>query len=243
LNKNDPKVIVAEHAHEIYKRGLATVYGGIISMRKGNKMYITPAYYPLTERSITCLIDLEPEDIIVLNLEGKKLEGTRNPSPETDSHLLIYNTDPETNGICHTHQIYASAFATAGLDLTCWTDSPRSHIGMAPLVEVRPMGSEWLSLNIKDGLEGKPPRACLLRNHGVWCKGATITEALHIAHQLEEAAKTQIFATLLRTDAFASTAKVLHEEAKFFDNMYKEEARIKKKLFGIDYEYPRTERK
>ena len=238
MKERDLETKVAEVARELYKKGLVSAYGGSVSMRAGGKIYVTPSYYPITETSLTCFGDAEPKDIIVVDLTGKKIKGERNPSFETKAHLSIYNDDPEVGGIVHTHQPYALAWGMALGDLVCWTDAPRSHIGKAILVEQRPAGSEWLAANVAEGLRGR--HAIIARNHGIWCKGKYLNEALHIAYQLEEAAKTQVLAALMRTEMFKVAAAQLEKEAEFLDNMFEEEKRIKKRMFDIDFKYPET---
>lgn len=239
MEKVDPKKIVAEIARETYKRGLATVFGGSVSMRVDDKVYVTCSYYPLTKTSLTCLGDTQPEDIVIVDLNGKKLEGEKFPSWETPAHTLIYKDDPNTGGVVHTHSPYATAFASSGIDLICATDSPRSHLGKVPIVKLQPCGSDWLAANISEGLQGRD--VILLQNHGVWCKGNTPKLALHHAELVEIEAKTQIFAALLKMPTFAEAISLLRKEATFMEEIHKEEKRIKDRHFGIDYVYPESE--
>lgn len=238
MEEKNPKVQVAQTARLLFERELVRSYAGSVSMRVDKKIFITPSYYPITETSLICFADAKPDHIIVTDMKGEKLEGEGNPSFESEAHIAIYKMDPSAGGVVHTHQPYATAYATAGIDLVCWTDSPRSHIGIAPIVQQRPAGSEWLAASVSEALQKR--HAILTRNHGVWCKGKTLKEAYCSAEQLEEAAKTQIFAGLLRTKMFEEAARQLEKEATFLDDMYKEEARIKKRRFGIDFKYPET---
>ena len=63
---------------------------------------------------------LRPEDMVVLDLDGNKLEGGLNPSSDTKTHLELYNAFPEIGGIVHTHSPYAVAWAQAGRDIPCY---------------------------------------------------------------------------------------------------------------------------
>jgi L-fuculose-phosphate aldolase len=240
MEKADPREIVAEIAREIYNRRLTRVYGGGASMRDGDKIWVTATYYPLQEGSLTCFGETKPEHIIPIDLEtGKKISGDWNPSWETPAHIAIYKNNPEVNGVVHCHPPYATAFATANIDLVCWSDSPRSHLGKVPVVQLVPCGSDWLASNIAEGLQERP--AILLRNHGIWVKGKNIRLALHEAELVEEEAQQQIFAALLRMPAFAETCEKLSKEAKFLDEIHKEEKRIKDRTFGINYTYPKAD--
>jgi len=137
MKESDTKTKVAEVARKLYKRGLVTTYAGNASMRVDNSIYIAPSYYHITESSLTCFGDVEPKDMLVVDLTGKKLEGEGRPTFETETQTATYNDDHETGGIVHTHQPYTLGWGMAIGDFVCWTCAPRSHIGKALLVEQR----------------------------------------------------------------------------------------------------------
>ena len=56
-------------------------------------------------------------DMVVLDLQGNKVEGNLKPSSDTPTHLVLYNAFPEIGGIVHTHSTYATAWAQAGCDI------------------------------------------------------------------------------------------------------------------------------
>ncbi|MBN2300002.1 MAG: class II aldolase/adducin family protein, partial [Acholeplasmataceae bacterium] len=58
--------------------------------------------------------NLTEENMVVLNLDGKIIEGELNPSSDTKTHLEVYKAFPEVKGICHVHSTYATAYAQAG---------------------------------------------------------------------------------------------------------------------------------
>ena len=60
---------------------------------------------------------LTPEDIVVLDMNGKVVEGSLNPSSDTETHLQLYKSFPNIKGICHTHSSYATSFAQAGKNI------------------------------------------------------------------------------------------------------------------------------
>ena len=64
--------------------------------------------------------DLKPEDMVVMDLNGNKVEGEMNPSTDTDTHLELYKAFPEVGGVVHTHSTYAVAWAQAGKDIPCY---------------------------------------------------------------------------------------------------------------------------
>lgn len=63
---------------------------------------------------------LKPSDMVVMDLEGNKVEGEMNPSSDTATHVELYNGFKEIGGIVHTHSPHATAWAQAGRDLPCY---------------------------------------------------------------------------------------------------------------------------
>ena len=78
---------------------------------------------------------LKPEDMVVLDLEGRVVEGALNPSSDTKTHLVLYREFPEIGGVTHTHSAYATMFAQAGRELPCFGTTHADHFhGTVPLV-------------------------------------------------------------------------------------------------------------
>lgn len=63
---------------------------------------------------------LKPEDMVVMDLDGNKVEGSLNPSSDTATHLELYKAFPEIGGIVHTHSSYATSWAQAGRSIPCY---------------------------------------------------------------------------------------------------------------------------
>ena len=76
---------------------------GNASVRVGDDVIITPSSVHYTEMKV--------EDMVVINLKGEVLEGSRNPSVEWQMHIELYNTRSNVEAVVHTHSIYASAMA------------------------------------------------------------------------------------------------------------------------------------
>ncbi|MEM7387029.1 MAG: L-ribulose-5-phosphate 4-epimerase AraD [Verrucomicrobiota bacterium] len=70
---------------------------------------------------------LQPQDIVVLDLEGNRVEGELNPSSDTPTHLKLYQAWPEIGGITHTHSLYATMFSQAGCELPCLGTTHADH--------------------------------------------------------------------------------------------------------------------
>ena len=96
---------------ELPRRGLVTYTWGNVSGidRKAGLVVIKPSGVAYEE--------LTPDKLVVLDLDGRKVEGGLNPSSDTKTHLELYKAYPQLGGIVHTHSTYAVAFAQARRDL------------------------------------------------------------------------------------------------------------------------------
>lgn len=99
---------------ELPRRGLVTYTWGNVSGidREQGLIVIKPSGVEYE--------DLRPENLVVLDLEGRKVEGKLNPSSDTKTHLELYRTFPSLGGIVHTHSPHAVAWAQAGEDIPCY---------------------------------------------------------------------------------------------------------------------------
>jgi L-ribulose-5-phosphate 4-epimerase len=78
---------------------------------------------------------LTPADIVLLDLEGKVVEGTLRPSSDTKTHLHLYREFVEIGGITHTHSLNATIFSQAGRELPCFGTTHADHFhGTVPVV-------------------------------------------------------------------------------------------------------------
>ena len=134
---------------------------------------------------------LTPEMMVVMDLNGNKVEGNLNPSSDTATHLELYKAFPEIGGIVHTHSSYATSWAQAGRDIPCYGTTHADYL-YGPVPCVRCLTQE----DIEDAYEfkrlGKDPKAVpvvLCKNHGPFAWGKDAKEAVHNAVVLEEVAK------------------------------------------------------
>ena len=143
---------------------------------------------------------LTPDDMVVMDLEGNRVEGTLNPSSDTKTHLILYNRFPKIGGVVHTHSPWATSWAQAGRDIPCYGTTHADYIyGSVPcarnLNEEELKNYEWnTGVLIADLFEERKldPMAvpCVLcKNHGPFAWGKDPHEAVHNAVVLEEVAK------------------------------------------------------
>mgnify|MGYP002508038884 CR=1 FL=1 len=80
---------------------------------------------------------LKPEDMVVMDLEGNKVEGKYNPSSDTATHLELYKAFPQIGGVVHTHSTYATSWAQSGRAIPCYGTTHADYMyGEIPCVRV-----------------------------------------------------------------------------------------------------------
>ncbi|MBP5332544.1 MAG: L-ribulose-5-phosphate 4-epimerase [Bacteroidales bacterium] len=142
---------------------------------------------------------MKPEDMVVVDLAGKVVEGSLKPSSDTPTHLVLYKAFPEIGGIVHTHSTFATAWAQAGLDIPCiGTTHADYFLGSIPCTrsmkkaEVQGEYETETGNVIVERFKGMDPidtPAVLVRNHGPFTWGTDPDNAVHNAVVLEEVAK------------------------------------------------------
>ena len=144
---------------------------------------------------------LTPEDMVVVDLNGNKVEGRYNPSSDTPTHVVLYNRFPKIGGVVHTHSSWATSWAQAGRDIPCYGTTHADYIyGEIPCVrnltkeEIEEAYEKNTGVLIADEFEAKKKDyiavpAVLCKNHGVFTWGKDAHEAVHNAVVAEEVAK------------------------------------------------------
>ena len=131
--------------------------------------------------------DLRPEHMVVLDLQGRIVEGDLKPSSDTSSHLYIYRARPDVGGVVHTHSRYASAFAAVGKPIPCVLTAMADEFGgPIPCGGFALIGDEAVGKVVVESI-GKSP-AVLLKNHGVFTIGKDATAAVKAAVMTEDVA-------------------------------------------------------
>ncbi len=152
---------------------------------------------------------LTPEDMVVVDLDGNRVEGRYHPSSDTPTHVVLYNRFPGIGGIVHTHSSWAASWAQAGRDIPCYGTTHADYIyGEIPCVrnltkeEIEEAYERNTGILIADEFEqrGKDYIAVpsvLCRNHGVFTWGKDAGEAVHNAVVTEEVAKMAAVSEML----------------------------------------------
>jgi L-ribulose-5-phosphate 4-epimerase len=133
--------------------------------------------------------DLRPEQMMVVDLAGKVVEGNLKPSSDTASHLYIYRHRPDVNGVVHTHSNYATAFAALGKPIPVYLTAQADEFGGAiPCGGFALIGGEEIGRVVVESIGDS--RAVLLKNHGVFTIGPSGEAAIKAAVMVEDIART-----------------------------------------------------
>ena len=144
---------------------------------------------------------MKPEDMVVMDLNGNRVEGKLRPSSDTPTHLELYKAFPEIGGIVHTHSSYATSWAQAGRSIPCYGTTHADYIyGEVPCVRCLTKeeideayetntGKLIVSEFKRSKKEIMAVPAVLCKNHGPYTWGKDAKDAVHNAVVLEEVAK------------------------------------------------------
>ena len=172
------------HLHlELPKNNLVTWTGGNVSARDPETGLV--AIKPSGVR----YEDLRPEHMVIVDLDGRIVEGDLKVSSDTASHLYIYRRRPDVGGVVHTHSAYATAFAALGRPIPVYLTAMADEFGgPIPCGGFALIGGEEIGKVVVESI-GRS-LACLLKNHGVFTIGADAEAAVKAAVMVEDVART-----------------------------------------------------
>ncbi|HWR17057.1 MAG TPA: class II aldolase/adducin family protein [Terriglobales bacterium] len=189
----------------LYERGFIAATDGNISIRLDEHLLlVTP----------TCLCKgmMTPEDLVVVDLNGRKLEGMRDVSSELAMHLLIYRMRPDVHAIVHAHPPTATGFAAAGIALdTPLVSEVVLTVGKIPLASYGCPGTPELSNSLRPLIPDHS--AILMANHGVVTYGEDITRAFMNMETVEHFAKITLVTRTLGQQKVLAPEEVKKLEA------------------------------
>jgi len=150
--------------------------------------------------------DMRPEHMVVMNLDGRIIEGDLKPSSDTASHLYIYKHRADVGGVVHTHSVYATAFAAVNKPIPVVLTAIADEFGgPIPCGGFALIGDEAIGKVVIESI-GKSP-AVLLKNHGVFTIGKNAKSAVKAAVMTEDNAKTVWLAMQIGTPDHNSTGR------------------------------------
>lgn len=188
---------VASAAREMAALGLATGSSGNVSLRLADGLFaVTPSGVPYSR--------LRDEEVVIIDGEAEPVEPEDGgwsqpdlaPSSETLLHLAIYAARPDAGAVVHTHAVYSSVAAVAGLDVPPIIDEMMLSVGGPVKVsEYRFPGTQELADSVVAALGER--NAALIRNHGAVGVGRDLDSALDVCVLVERMAHIFVFASLL----------------------------------------------
>lgn len=132
---------------------------------------------------------MRPEHMVVMNMDGKRVEGNYKPSSDVFSHLYVYKHRPEVGGVVHTHSRYATAFAAVGKPIPCVLTAMADEFGgPIPCGGFALIGDEAIGKVVIESIGTSP--AVLVKNHGVFTIGKNAAAAVKAAVMAEDVAAT-----------------------------------------------------
>lgn len=201
------KIKVYEANMELPRRNLVTYTWGNVSGidREKGLFVIKPSGVDYE--------DLKPEDLVVMDLAGRQVEGTLNPSSDTRTHLALYNAFPEIGGVVHTHSPHAVAWAQAAEDIPCFGTTHADyfygcvpcarHLTQAELEEgyEKNTGTVIVETFRERCIEPTAVPGVVCASHGPFAWGKDPAQAVYHAVVLEEVAKMAILTRQVRASA------------------------------------------
>jgi L-ribulose-5-phosphate 4-epimerase len=175
--------VLAELHQQLWDAGLVIWTGGNISQRVEGGFLIKPSgvLYP----------ELTADAMVLCDLDGNVLEGSRSPSSDTAAHAYVYRNMPDVGGVVHTHSNYACGFAAAEKSIPCVLTAIADEFGGdIPLGPFAIIGDDSIGRGIVETLDGHRSPAVLMRQHGVFTIGKNGKDALKAAVMCEDAAKS-----------------------------------------------------
>ncbi len=168
---------IVEYGRKLIESSLTKGTGGNLSIfnRKEGLMAISPSGIDYFQ--------IQPQDVVVLDLEGNKLEGEKEPSSEYDMHRIFYKNRQDIDAIIHTHTMYATTIACLN-----WELPPVHYMIALAGVNVRcakyaTYGSKELADNAFEAMRDR--NAVLLANHGLLAGAKDLANAFNITEEIE----------------------------------------------------------
>jgi L-fuculose-phosphate aldolase len=162
---------ICDIGRRVWQRGYVAANDGNFSVRVAENRFIaTPTM--LSKGFMT------PDDLVVLDGEGRQIGGHRTPTSETKIHLDIYRKRPDVNAVVHAHPPYATAFAVAQLPVPkCVLPEVEIFLGEIPIAEYATPGTQSFADSIDPYI--RDFNLFLLANHGALAIGEDLTQAYY----------------------------------------------------------------
>ena len=184
---------------EVYEANLELVRRGLVLYTFGNAsglsreqglVAIKPSGVPYEK--------MTPADMVIVDLDGRVVEGALRPSSDLPTHVALYRAFPSIGGVVHTHSRHATAWAQACREIPCFGTTHADYFhGPVPVTvpltraEIESEYEANTGVAIIRLMQGRDPLGCpaaLVAGHGPFCWGKSATAAAHMAVIVEELA-------------------------------------------------------
>src|ERR671913_454482 len=191
---------IVEAGRRLYARSYIASNDGNISARLDDRRLIT------TPKSVSKGF-MTPDMMVVVDFDGRKVSGEREPSTELPMHLEIYRNRPDVGGVVHAHPPLATGFAVAGIPLTrAVLAEVITTLGSIPIAEYATPSTSELPDAVRKYI--KAHDGMLLANHGAVTCGPSVMAAYYKMETIEHFAKISLVARLLGREHLISREEV-----------------------------------
>ena len=194
--------MLEELKQRVYEANMQLPKYGLVTFTWGNVSEIDreTGYFAIKPSGVEYDL-LKPEDMVIMDPDGNKIEGKYNPSSDTATHIELYKAFDMIGGIVHTHSSYATSWAQSGRSIPCYGTTHADYIyGEVPCLRCltkeeideayeKNTGKLIVSEFRRMGKDVEAVPAVLCKNHGPFTWGNDAKEAVHNAVVLEECAK------------------------------------------------------
>jgi L-fuculose-phosphate aldolase len=200
---------IVKYGKKLIESGLTTGTGGNLSVYNANEklMAISPSGIDYFE--------IKPEDVVVMDLEGNIIEGSKKPSSEHAMHSILYKKRDDVKSVVHTHSIYSTTIATLNREIKPVHYLVAFSGKKVPCAEYATYGTEELAENAYAAM-GDNHNATLLANHGLLTVGNNMATAFATAEEIEFCAEV-----LYRTEAIGKPTVLPEEEMELMIEKFK----------------------
>jgi L-fuculose-phosphate aldolase len=192
---------IVEVGRRLYARGYTASNDGNISVRLDpHRLLMTPTG--------VCKGFMSPDMMCITDLDGRKLEGDRDPSSEMQMHLEVYRRRPDVQAVVHAHPPIATGFAVAGIPLDrAVLAEVVCTLGSIPIAEYATPSTKELPEAVRRYVEAHD--GMLLANHGALTLGKDLFSAYYKMETIEHFAKISFVARQLGGERLLSREEVL----------------------------------
>jgi len=196
---------IVEVGRRMYARGYTASNDGNISARLG------PDRLLMTPKSV-CKGFMTPDMMCVTDLDGRKLQGERDPSSEMLMHLEVYRQRPDVQAVVHAHPPIATGFAVAGIPLDrAVLAEVLTTLGSVPIAAYATPSTKELPEAVRKYIRAHD--GMLLANHGALTVGGDLYSAYFKMETVEHFAKISLVARLLGRENLISREEVMRLQA------------------------------